>query len=84
MRSRLSESFVLPIARVLVFALAAAALAGCSSTQTVPHASSPKDASLLQKASLLLRPGRNAGALSESDADSIMALAIAEHEMRHP
>jgi hypothetical protein len=64
--------------------LAAAGLAGCASTQTASLRSAANDITLLEKTAALLRGGGAAGSLTDADADTVMALAIAEHEMRTP
>jgi hypothetical protein len=64
--------------------LAAAGLAGCASTQTASLRSTANDVTLLEKTAAFLRGGSVVEALTDADADQVMALAIAEHEMRTP
>lgn len=84
MRSRLSDDPSRSAIGGLMLLLAAASLPGCASTQTASPASSPGTAALIEKTAAFLRVGHGSSALSGSDPDTIIALAIAAHEMRRP
>jgi len=60
-----------------------AALAGCAGTQG-PLPASRADAPFHERAVAFLRVGHRSNGLSGIDADAVVALAIAEHEMRRP
>ena len=64
--------------------LAATGLTGCASTQTASLPSPSKQAPLLERTVPFLRGARGPGELTQAEADTVMARAIAEHEMRRP